>query len=154
MSTHSSPRGIVMPSTALNGHLPAAHPLSPRQALQDLPALVRQVIGYAPASVWDIETARLPARLQAHRRRARDFARQQLTPLALAIDSAPHPSVGTLDPRVQQLLQVAGQEGWLTDLLPWPLGSCAWLDAPYPMVWRTCLKIEEFARACGGLMHK
>ena len=152
MKAPQPPRDMALPVSALHGHLPADHRLSPRLALRELPALVRQVIGYEPASLWDIETARLPVRLQAHRRRARDFAREHLMPLALALDSGAHPPAGQMDPRVRQLLQLAGQAGWLTDLLPWPLGSCAWRDAPYPMVWRTCLKIEEFARACGGLM--
>ena len=136
----------------IEGHVGADHPLSPRVAMTRLDPLIRQVIAYQPQSLWELETARLPRRLQAHRRRARDFAQQHLAPIALQVDTLPHAPAGQMSPIVQQLLQTAGREGWLTDLLPWPLGSCLFIDAPYPMVWRTCLKIEEFARACGGLM--
>lgn len=134
------------------GHIRADHPLSPRAALAQLDPVVKRLLGYAPRSLWDVDTARLPRRLQGYRRRAHDFAQRHLAPHALTIDALPHGPAGELHPLLQQILSEAGQQGWLTDIVPWPLGSCAWRDAPYPMVWRTCLKVEEFARACGGLM--
>lgn len=136
----------------IDGHIHADHPLSPRSALKRLDPMVRHILGYTPQSLWDLETARLPKRMQAYRHRARAFAQQHLAPHALAVDVLPHPPAGQIDPLVQDILQRAGRDGWLTDILPWPIGSCAWLGAPYPMVWRTCLKVEEFSRACGGLM--
>ena len=141
----------VLPAL-IEGHIQADHPLSPRTALSKLDPLVKQVLGYQPQSLWELETARLPRRLQAYRRRARDFAQQHLAPHALEIDALPHAEPGQIHPPVRAILQRAGREGWLTDIMPWPIGSCPWLEAPYPMVWRTCLKVEEFSRACGGLM--
>jgi butyryl-CoA dehydrogenase len=137
---------------SIAGHLAPTHPLSPRQALSRLDPKVRAMLAYAPQSDWDLDTARLPRRLQRLRRRARDFAQTHLAPMALTIDTLPHAAPGELPTEARAILCEAGRQGWLSDLLPSPLGSCSWLDAPHPMVWRTCLKVEEFARACGGLM--
>lgn len=136
----------------IDGHVPAEHPLSPRAAMAQLPALTHRVLAYAPQSIWALETARLPRPLQTLRRRARDFAQQHMRPHALAIDALPHLPVGEQHAQARQVLTLAGQEGWLYDLLPPPLGSGSWLQAPYPLAWRACLKVEEFSRACGGLM--
>ncbi len=136
----------------IDGHVPADHPLSPRAAMAQLPALTHRVLAYAPQSIWALETARLPRPLQTLRRRARDFAQQHMRPHALAIDALPHLPVGEQHAQARQVLTLAGQEGWLYDLLPPPLGSGSWLQAPYPLAWRACLKVEEFSRACGGLM--
>jgi len=136
----------------LEGHVAAAHPLSPRAAMAGLPAITHQLLAYNPQSIWELETARLPRPLQALRRRARAFAQTQLQPQALAIDALPHLPAGEAHPQVQQLLALAGQEGWLYDMLPPPLGSGTWLQTPYPLAWRACLKVEEFSRACGGQM--
>lgn len=137
---------------ALLGHVQADHPLSPRWALAQLHPLVKSVLNYRPEPLWESDTARLPWRMQVYRRRARDFAQQHLAPLALEADAQPHVPVGTLSPALREVLVAAGRQGWLTDLLPAPLGTSAWLDVGYPLVWRTCLRVEEFARACGGLM--
>ncbi|MES2090205.1 MAG: acyl-CoA dehydrogenase family protein, partial [Pseudomonadota bacterium] len=136
----------------IDGHVPFNHPLSSRAAMAGLPAITHQLLAYNPQSIWELETARLPRPLQALRRKARAFAQSQLQPQALAIDALPHVPAGDMHPPAHQLLALAGREGWLYDLLPPPMGSGAWLQMPYPMVWRACLKVEEFARACGGLM--
>lgn len=145
---------ILHPQDApwLEGHVPAAHPLSPRAAMAGLPALTHQLLAYTPQSIWALETARLPRPLQALRRSARDFAQQHLRPQALAIDALPHLPAGEVHPQVLSTLALAGRAGWLYDILPAPLGSGAWRQAPYPLAWRACLKVEEFTRACGGLM--
>lgn len=141
-----------MMAPPIAGHLPPDHPLSPRAALQRLDPKVRPLLAYAPATAWDTDTATLPRRLQAYRKQARTFAQTHLAPAALDIDALPHAAPGQFAAPVFEILREAGRQGWLSDLLPAPLGSCDWRDAPYPMVWRTCLKVEEFARACGGLM--
>ncbi|RRS03647.1 acyl-CoA dehydrogenase [Aquabacterium soli] len=146
------PAGLPPLPQPIAGHLPPEHPLSPRRALQALDPKVRLLLAYAPQSAWDTDTASLPRRLQRYRRQARAFAQTHLAPAALAIDAGPHLPAGQMAPEALAILREAGRQGWLSDLLPAPLGSCPWLDAPYPMVWRTCLKVEEFARACGGLM--
>jgi alkylation response protein AidB-like acyl-CoA dehydrogenase len=134
------------------GHLGADQPLSARTAMASLPPVTRQLLRYRPESLWDVETARLPRRLQSYRRRARDFAQGTLAPIALDLDVLPHLPVGQVHPEAMAVLQAAGRQGWLTEFMPWPLGSCSWLDFRYPMVLRTCLLVEEFSRACGGLM--
>jgi alkylation response protein AidB-like acyl-CoA dehydrogenase len=146
------PLGASTQPLNIAGHLPPDHALSPRHALQALDPKVRWLLAYAPRSAWDTDTASLPWRLQRYRYRARAFAQTYLAPAALHIDALPHSPVGEVPPEALQILREAGRQGWLSDLLPAPIGSCHWLDAPYPMVWRTCLKVEEFARACGGLL--
>ena len=136
----------------IDGHVPASHPLSARTAMAQLPALSRQLMAYTPQSLWEQDTARLPWALQRWRRQARQFARQHLEPLALTVDALPHSPVGTVPEPAREVLVRAGREGWLYDILPAPLGDGGWLQAPYPLAWRSCLKVEEFTRACGGLM--
>lgn len=107
---------------ALDGHVASSHPLSPHTALRQLPAITRSLVGYQPDTLWQIETALLPSALQALRRRSRDFARRELAPHALAIDSLPHWQLGELPPALATLLAEAGRAGWLSDLLPRPFG--------------------------------
>lgn len=143
---------ILTSSPYLDGHIRADHPLSPRTALASLDPLVKQILGYSPQSLWDIETARLPRRLQAYRHKARAYAQTHLAPVSLEVDALPHPAAGQLSPQLLALVQEAGRQGWLTDIVPGPFGSCGLLDALHPMALRTALKVEEFSRACGGLM--
>ena len=140
---------ILTSSPYLDGHIQADHPLSPRTALASLDPLVKQILGYSPQSLWDIETARLPRRLQAYRHKARAYAQNQLAPVSLEVDALPHPAAGQLSPQLLALVQEAGRQGWLTDIVPGPFGSCGLLDALHPMALRTALKVEEFSRACG-----
>lgn len=140
------------PVFGIDGHVAADHPLSARAAMANLPAVTRTLLSYPPRSLWDIETGRLPRRLQAFRRRARDFAQTTLAPIALEMDALPHLPVGQAHPQALAVLREAGREGWLTEFMPWPLGSSGWLDYRHPLVLRTSLLVEEFARACGGLM--
>jgi butyryl-CoA dehydrogenase len=136
----------------LDGHLDARHVLSPRAAAARLPAAIQQLYRYAPQSLWQIETARLPRDLQKLRQRARRFADDVLAPLALQIDARPHWPVGEQPPELQTLLAQAGRAGWLSDLLPWPLGSVPPLRARHSLQWAASIKVEEFSRACGGMM--
>ena len=140
------------PADHLDGHVAAAHPLSPRAAQQDLPPLIRQLYRYAPQSLWQIETERLPRDLRRLRADARRFADDVLAPLALQVDALPHWPVGQTPPELQDLLVQAGRAGWLSDLLPWPLGSVPPLRARHSLQWAASIKVEEFSRACGGLM--
>jgi alkylation response protein AidB-like acyl-CoA dehydrogenase len=136
----------------IDGHVPLDHPLSSRVAMAGLPAITQQLLAYTPQAIWELETARLPRPLQAWRHKARAFAQTHLQPHALAMDALPHLPAGQMHPQARDLLTLAGREGWLYDILPPPLGSGAWLQTPYPLALRSCLKVEEFARACGGQM--
>jgi alkylation response protein AidB-like acyl-CoA dehydrogenase len=60
--------------------------------------------------------------------------------------------VGECAPELAALLAEAGRQGWLSYFLPAPLGRMPWRAAAYPAVWHSALVVEEFARACGGLM--
>lgn len=137
---------------ALDGHLPADHPLSARSVAASLPVLIQMIQNGPVQDWWEMETARLPRSLRAYRRRTRDFARRQLAPLALDIDALPHWPVDQPPDALRQLLQVAGRAGWMSDLVPKPLGSGSPLIARHPLSLVTSLKVEEFSRACGGLM--
>jgi alkylation response protein AidB-like acyl-CoA dehydrogenase len=130
------------PTRALDGHRPAEHPLSVRSAV----AGAISVANYEPTALWEQDTQRLPRVLRSYRRRMRDFAREHLAPLALATDQAPHEPA-----QDARLLALAGREGLMTDLLPWPLGSRPLHQYVYPIQLLTCLKAEELCAACGGL---
>ncbi|MFZ3128142.1 MAG: acyl-CoA dehydrogenase family protein [Rhodoferax sp.] len=137
---------------ALEGHVASAHPLSARSAASGLSGLTRSVVGYAPDSLWEIETARLPPALQTLRRKARAFAERALAPRALEVDALAHWPTGSVPAPLTSLLEEAGRAGWLTDMLPWPWGSAPWGEYRHPLVLRACLKVEEFSRVCGGQM--
>lgn len=140
------------PARHLDGHVAAQHALSPRTAQANLPASIRLLYLTTPQNLWTIETARLPRSLQRLRHQARAFAEQAIAPLALPIDAAPHWPVGEHPQPLQDLLVRAGRAGWLTDVLPWPFGSMPLARARHSLQWQASIKVEEFSRACGGLM--
>lgn len=136
----------------LQGFLEPGHALSPRQAFRELPALSKPLIAYQADDIWQTDTRSLPRRLQRIRQHSRDFAQHFIAPHALLLDRAAHLPVGELHPQQRDLLIAAGQQGFLSDLLPAPLGSAPLLNFRYPLTWQVALKIEEFAAACPGQM--
>lgn len=104
----------------LPGHVPAYNPLSPRAAFARLPRLTRAIVEYDPADSWLQDTATLPTSLQRLRGRLRAFAEEHLTPVALAVDSRPHATLGQADPDACAVLRAAGRAGLLSDMLPAP----------------------------------
>ncbi|HPU14151.1 MAG TPA: acyl-CoA dehydrogenase family protein [Aeromicrobium sp.] len=142
-------------STApLAGVLEPAHKLSARSVTAGLPAFTKLAFGgTAPIpDTWEHETRSLPRSLQRHRRKARAFAETKLAPLALELDATPHWNVGEQPAALDQLLVEAGRAGWLSDLLPKPLGSSDLANARFPLPLASSIKIEEFSRVCGGQM--
>ena len=139
-------------ASAKNGALPVGHPLSIRSVDAGLPKTLHAIFAESSATLWEAQTLRLPRGLQALRRRARTFARTQLTPLALEMDRLPHWPVGQTPPPLQRLLGTAGRGGWLSDILPKPIGSGSPMVARHPLPFAASLKVEEFARVDGGLM--
>lgn len=125
---------------------------SPRHALHHHSALVRPLVAYSPQTLWAEDTRSLPRALASYRRQVREFAEQQLRPLAEQLDLQPHSPLGQPNPIRDNLLVLAGQQGYLSDLLPSPFGSTPWLRYRYPLAWQQAIKVEEFARVCGGLM--
>jgi len=150
----TSAETITTPSdaNAIDGHVPYDHPLSPFTAFKGLPPIIRRVVGYTPTSLWELETARLPAVLRKKRRLARQFAQQELLPLALELDAMPHWPVDQPPQAMLDLIAKAGKAGWLSDMFPSPFGSASLRESLCPIPLRACIKTEEFARACGGLM--
>ena len=136
----------------LDGHLPFDHPLSTRTGFRDLPALSRLMVDAPTLDLWETDTRRLPSGLAAIRRRARAFAERVIAPVAAEIDLAPHPETGEIHPAALEVLRAAGREGWLSYFLPAPLGTMPWPAALQPPIRQCCLVVEEFSRACGGLM--
>lgn len=138
--------------THLDGHLPFDHALATRRRFGELPLLARAMVDHPTLDLWETDTARLPFGLAAIRRRARAFAERVLMPAAAELDLAPHLAVGEAHPKAMEILRLAGREGWLSYFLPAPLGSLPWTAAINPPIRHCVLVVEEFARACGGLM--
>lgn len=139
----------------LTGHPARNHVLSSDGVSRNLPAAMRAVFGNTAKDerdLWERETQTLPRELAKLRRRARDFAERELAPLALEIDSLGHWPVGTQPAALDELLLKAGAGGWLSDILPKPIGSSSPLLATQPLSMPASIKIEEFARVCGGQM--
>lgn len=136
----------------LEGHLPANHLLSPHWQFSELPLIGRMLTDYRSADLWQSDFAQLPRALRNIRHRARTFADQYIRPVADELDLAPHLPAGECHPLAQQVLREAGRQGWLSYMLPAPFGSMPLGAAPYPPIWQCTLVIEEFSRACGGLM--
>lgn len=139
-------------SHCIDGHLPLRDPLSPRWQYDALPVWTRWVASYPQSDLWLSDTRQLPAPLAALRRRARQFADAHIAPVSAELDLAPPLPAGGVHPQAWQLLQRAGREGWLSHLLPPPFGSMSLTAVMHPLIWQCCLVVEEFSRACGGLM--
>ncbi|MFU8804806.1 MAG: acyl-CoA dehydrogenase family protein, partial [Bradymonadaceae bacterium] len=157
-----SPRELMMVDTGersadeqdercLAGHVPADDPLSPRTALQRLPLLIRPLARYEPMDPWETDTRALPHSLGRYRRRMRAFAEGYLMPASDRIDVAPHDDAGALR-LAASVLQAAGRQGLLSDMLPLPFGSGDPRLLRHPLYFPAALKAEEFAAIDGGLM--
>jgi len=119
--------------------------LDPILARDRLGALGRLVTRQTPESLWERDTALLPAPLAQYRRHVRDFARHQVAPRALAADLDP------ASPERMTLLRIAARAGILTDWLPRPLGTGgAWALRHGPVLLGH-LRLEELSAACPGL---
>lgn len=138
--------------TSIAGHVPATSPLSPRAAFDRLSPLIRPLVRYTPSDAWEADTQGLPRPLADYRRRVRAFAEQHLAPRALAADVEPHPRAGEQSPGNEALLTEAARAGFLSDLLPRPIGSMSPRLLAYPLFLPQALKTEELAAVDGGLM--
>jgi alkylation response protein AidB-like acyl-CoA dehydrogenase len=136
----------------LEGYLPAGHLLAPHWQYADLPLIGRALTNYQANDLWRMDFNRLPGALAKLRSRARAFAEQHLMPAAAELDLAPHSPACQVHPEVERILCEAGKQGWLSYFLPAPLGTMPWRALPHAPVWQCSLVVEEFSRACGGLM--
>lgn len=142
-----SPRGLH-----LDGYLPLDSKLSPRWQFDNFPVMGRFLTAYKQDDLWNYDTAQLPWPLQGIRKRARSFADEHIAPIAAQLDLAQHLPAGEIHPEAQRVLVAAGKAGWLSHALPKPLGSMPLLAGLYPPVMHAALVMEEFSRACGGIM--
>src|SRR5690554_2962091 len=145
--THSQPL-----ADHLDGHVPLQSALSPRWQFDHLPLLGRSLSSYSQGDLWQHDTLQLARPLRHIRQRAKAFAETHIMPISAELDLAEHPAIGTLHPAAQHLLVRAGKEGWLSYFLLKPWGSMPVMAAFYPPTMQAALVIEEFSRACGGLM--
>jgi alkylation response protein AidB-like acyl-CoA dehydrogenase len=145
---------IILPRVgrALEGHVPPTSSLSPRLAFEGLSPVVRGLVRYERRDPWDRDTELLPKPLAQYRQFARAFAVRHIKPRELSADLEPHPPVGECSRANFELLRVAGREGFLSDLLPRPLGSMHPRLLSFPLGLPQVLKAEEFAAVDGGLM--
>ncbi len=137
---------------AIEGHVPASSPLSPRSAFERLAPWIRPLVRYAPTDAWELDTRTLPRALAAYRRKVRAFAERHVHPVALAVDAEPHRPPGELGPDARAVLQAAGRGGLLADTLPRPLGAADPRLFVEPLAMLAALKTEELAAVDGGLM--
>jgi len=136
----------------LEGHLPADHQLSPHWQFSNLPLIGRLLADYSIEDLWETDLTRLPRALARQRRRARTFAERHLMPAADELDLCTHLPAGQCHPTAHRILCEAGKQGWLSYFMPAPLGSMPWGTVPHAPIWQASLIVEEFSRACGGLM--
>lgn len=140
---------------ALDGHVPAHSPLSPRTAFEGLSKVVRPLVRYAPEDPWELDTRTLPRALARHRRALRAFAERHLAPAASTCDAEPHRERGEsreASPRAHAVLVAAAREGLLSDMLPRPFGAADPRLFAHPLQLVSALKTEELAAVDGGLM--
>jgi alkylation response protein AidB-like acyl-CoA dehydrogenase len=137
---------------ALDGFVPTSSPYSTRTAFKSLSAVSRAVVPNTPQLLWDQDTARLPSAHAGLRRRAREFADKVIAPIALELDVTPQPPCGQMHPLMREVFVQASRQGFQSDLaFPPPLGTASVRGDRYPVL-SIAVKVEEFARACGGLM--
>lgn len=152
-SLHTPEAGKIEPinsNSSLPGYLPKDNELSPWRAFRKLP-LLSVFSNYRPTSLWEEETNMLPKALAQYRRRLRQFSDIHVLPYALSCDEHVGNGLGYPECR-NQILRIAGKEGLLNDLLPAPLGSVPLSRYRHSLVWQQAIRVEELARADGGLM--
>ena len=119
-------------------------PLRPFVAYRRLSPLIRPLTERTPVELWEHDTRTLPRALRRYRRQVRDFAERVIRPVALQGDLDPHGDIG------QRILQEAGRAGYLSDLLPFPLGSASPRVMLRSLIWQHSIKMEELCAVCGG----
>lgn len=117
----------------------------PAIAMRHMRELTRFLAGYAPSTIWEVDTAAFPGPLQQYRRSCRIFAQSWLKPYALTMDAIKNSALRDV------ILREAGKGGFLSDMLPWPLGAGSPGVFLKPLHFFSAIKMEELCAACGGL---
>ncbi len=119
--------------------------LAPKEARSRLNILGRLLYDVRSIDLWSRDTATLPRVFRAMRRRYREFAQREISPLALQADLDP----SSVD--VKGLFLESAKEGFQTELTPWPIGNASYRAILHSFILAPVLKAEEFCAACGGL---
>jgi len=119
--------------------------LEPHAAMRRLDVVARTLVSYESESIWDMDTATLPAALAAYRTRIRDFAAKYVRPHSRTLDHEKDPAL------LSEIFSAAAVENIFADLLPPPFGNGRFAVAVHPMPLFYSLKAEELCAACGGI---
>ena len=125
-----------------------AEALRLKNSSRNLPRIGRLLVAREADSLWELDTKTLPRSCRKWRRRARDFAREHIRPLALEADRNPQAFDHT------ELFRKAAKEGFFNTLFPRPIGSAPWRLYFRNAVYLPVIIAEEFAAADGGLALK
>lgn len=116
-----------------------------KNAAGSLNLLGRLLVDNREMSVWEHDTKTLPRGARRWRRKARDFAREHIRPLAPEADLHPH----DFDPK--PLLSAAARKGFQSLLFTPPFGRANTASYLRGAALQMALVGEEFAAECGGL---
>ncbi|MBN1654750.1 MAG: acyl-CoA dehydrogenase [Deltaproteobacteria bacterium] len=119
--------------------------LKPKNAAKSLNVLGRMLMDNREMSLWERDTRTLPRGARRWRRRALEFAREHIRPLAARADLNPY----DFDPK--PLLAKAAREGLQTLLVTPPIGRAYTLAYLRGISLQTAVVAEELATECGGL---
>ncbi len=128
----------------IDGFSSPASPLRPGVAFHRLSPLIRPLVDMAPLELWLHDTRSLPWPLRRYRRQVKIFAERVIRPHAVHGDLDPHGEIGG------RILHQAGRAGYLSDLLPRPLGTSNPLVMMKSLIWQHSIKMEELCAVCGG----
>ena len=120
--------------------------LEMKNAVQNLNLLGRLLVDCREKSVWEHDTSTLPAGARRWRKKALEFAREHIRPLAPYADLHPH----DYDP--DPLLAAAARKGFQTLIFVPPIGTADYRGyfSRGPIL-QISVVAEEFATECGGL---
>jgi alkylation response protein AidB-like acyl-CoA dehydrogenase len=128
----------------INGFPETDNPLVPVTAYKNLSIIGKMLADTDPLNIWEQDTRSLPWFLGRYRRRVKAFADRVLAPLA------PDGDINPYGGNVEKILREAALAGYLSDLLPYPLGSPNPLVMLHSLVWQHSVKMEELCAADGG----
>lgn len=116
-----------------------------KNASKHMGSIGRMLVNNDEKTLWELDTAKLPRSGRKWRKKARNFAENYLRPIAQEVDN------DTYNYDYKPLFKEMAKQGFLTALLPQPLGS-----APLSLFRRNAtflpaLMAEEFCAVDGGL---
>ncbi len=129
----------------INGLDKKIEQLQMKSASKNLALIGRLLADNRDLSMWERDTMTLPRGARKWRKRAKEFAREHIRPLAAQADLHPH----DYDPT--PLLKAAAKKGLQSLILPFPFGRASIRSFIKCSVLQMTVIGEEFATECGGL---